>query len=627
MRYWNAMRQPIGFLLVLAAFDCGAAGAPFAVRLVTTLSSPQPVGTPVGLAPRLENVAKGMIVVRYEFSFNGGPFHIVRDFSQRRDFAWAPPLYEHSETIRVTVRNNETKETAAVETPFQIAPRVKGATPMVVATAHPLIALFSSPPCAEGSEFRVAFRPALDSDAKEDRTPAQACRGSISNNVLVAGMRADTEYRLRQEVVSGGSEKDGDWLPFRTGILDGDFSPVSVAVPRAGGSMPTEPVAVFSSASASAGRRPFATDLEGRMIWYLRSGDFMTRILPGGRFLVLADGQNTVNAILRNQLLRELDLAGNIIRETNTGRVAEQLESRGIHSDCKKGGKECVSGFHHDAIALPNGHFMVVAGLERMMPAGTQGSKEPVDILGDLVIELDEDFQVVGMWNNFDHLDVNRASRYDSKCKEGAGAGGCASVFLAAEANGWTHSNAVNYIASSGDFLVSMPDQNWVIKVDYKNGKGSGKILWRLGDGGDFKVKSNDPHPWFSYQHDAGFDPPGAHTLTLLDNGHVRFNRDKTSQTRGQKWLLDEQNLTATLVYNAKLQVYSSAVGAAQSLKNGGYSFDAGFVDNDISPYSRMVETDADHKVVFALDVYGINIYRSFRVENLYSAPAKTPVN
>ena len=30
------------------------------------------------------------------------------------------------------------------------------------------------------------------------------------------------------------------------------------------------------------------------------------------------------------------------------------------------------------------------------MPAGTQGSKEPVDVLGDIVIDLDEEFQVAG---------------------------------------------------------------------------------------------------------------------------------------------------------------------------------------------------------------------------------------
>ena len=113
--------------LVLAALGYSAAGGSLAVRLVTTLPSPQPVGTPIGLSPRLETVAKGTINVRYEFSVNGGPFHIVRDFTQLRDFAWAPALYEHSAAIRVTVRNNDTKETAQAETPFQIVPRVKGA--------------------------------------------------------------------------------------------------------------------------------------------------------------------------------------------------------------------------------------------------------------------------------------------------------------------------------------------------------------------------------------------------------------------------------------------------------------------------------------------------------------------
>ena len=354
------MRHPLGLLLVFAAASYSAEGAPFAVRLVTTLPSPQPVGTPIGLSPRLQNVAKGTLNFRYEVSLNSGPFHIVRDFSQLRDFGWAPALYEQKAAIRVTVRNNDTKETAQTEIPFQIVPRAKGA-PTVAATSHPLIALFSAPPCPEGGTFRVAFHAAVNQGDEEatSRTPAEACRGSISNNVLVAGMRADTEYKLR-----AGSDRRrarrsaGDWLPFRTGILDGNFAPVSVSTPRVSGSVASEPVVIFSAASPGAGTRPFATDLQGRLIWYLRTADFMTRVLPGGRFLVLAiDGQNTNNPIRRYQALRLLDLAGNIVRETNVGRVAEQLESRGIHSDCKKGGKECLSGFHHEAIALPNGHY------------------------------------------------------------------------------------------------------------------------------------------------------------------------------------------------------------------------------------------------------------------------------
>lgn len=616
------MRHQLGYFLVFAALSCSGADTPLSVRLLSTLPSPQAVGTPIGLSPRLENGGKGMLNFRYEVSVNSGPFHIVRDFSQDRDFAWAPALYEHGATIRVTVRNNETKETAQAEMPFQIVPRAKSA-PVVVPTSHPLIALFSAPPCPEGSQFRVAFHP--DGEEHASRTPAQACRGSLTNNVLVAGMRAETGYLLREEVIRGGHEEDGNWLPFRTGILDGNFPPVSVTVPRASGSVPSEPVLVVSTASAGSGARPFATDLQGRVIWYMRSTDFLTRTLPGGRFLAFSnEAHNTVNSIRRYQALQELDLAGNIIRETNVGRVAEQLESRGIHSDCKKGGKECLSGFHHEAISLPNGHFLAVTGLERMMPAGTQGSKEPVDVLGDVIVELDEDFQVVGMWNNFDHLDIKRASLEDAKCKEGPGTGGCPSIFLAAQANGWTHSNAINYIPSTGDFLVSMPEQNWVIKVDYKNGKGTGKILWRLGKDGDFTAKSDDPYPWFSYQHDAGFDPPGSEMLTIFDNGHARQDKDPKALSRGQKWQLDEKNMTATLVYNAKLPVFSGAVGEAQTLKNGDYSFDAGYLNVMTSPHGRTIETDRDGRVVFAMEVQGVLTYRTYRVDDIYSPPAKT---
>ena len=262
------MQQHLRFLLVLAGSIYGASGASLEVHLLSALPSPQPVGTPIGLTTRIANVSKGMHVYRFAVSVNGGPFHVIRDFSQNTDFTWTPALYEQSATIRVTARNNETKDTAADESSFKIVSRVKS-TPVVTPTSHPLIALFSAPPCPEGSSFRVAFH--AKGEESISRTSAQACRASISNNVRVAGMRADSEYSMRAEVMTGGTEKAGEWLPFRTGILDGDFAPVSVAVPRVSGSIVSEPVLIYSAASAGAGRRPFATDLQGRVIWYLRS--------------------------------------------------------------------------------------------------------------------------------------------------------------------------------------------------------------------------------------------------------------------------------------------------------------------------------------------------------------------
>ena len=99
-----------------------------------------------------------------------------------------------------------------------------------------------------------------------------------------------------------------------------------------------------------------------------------------------------------------------------------------------------------------------------------------------------------------------------------------------------------------------------MIKVDYKDGRGTGKILWRLGKDGDFTAKSNDPYPWFSYQHDVGFDPQTG-LLVVFDDGHRRKDKDPKANNRGQTWKIDENARTATLVLNADLGVFLTNVG------------------------------------------------------------------
>src|SRR4051794_16617045 len=95
MTYYSAMSKPLLSVLAFTGLCCGASTPPFTVRLVTTLASPQPVGSPIGVVPRIENAAKGMLVFRYSASVDNGPFHIIRDFTQQTDFVWSPPLYEH----------------------------------------------------------------------------------------------------------------------------------------------------------------------------------------------------------------------------------------------------------------------------------------------------------------------------------------------------------------------------------------------------------------------------------------------------------------------------------------------------------------------------------------------------
>ncbi len=457
------------------------------------------------------------------------------------------------------------------------------------------------------------------------RTPNQPCRASITNNVYIAGMRADSDYEMRAEVLRGSDSKSDAWMNFHTGLLDGRFSKVTTEAARKTGTRSAEGIVIRSSTDPW---RPNATDLDGNVLWYLNASapSFLVRVLPGGRFLVHADGFNSVNDMKRWQLVRELDLLGNTLRETNIGRLAEQLAERGIKSDCRKESQQCVAGFHHEAVRLPNGHTLVLAGLERMLPAGTQGAKGPVDVLGDLILDLDENFQLSWFWNSFDHMDLKRASLGDEKCPGGPGGDGCTPVFLSSAANGWLHSNSIFYDKPSGDVLVSIPEQDWVIKVDYKDGKGTGKVLWRLGKDGDFTAKSKDPYPWFSYQHDVGFDPKTG-LLVLFDDGHRRKDKDPKANNRGQAWRIDEAARTATLILNADLGVYAIAVGSAQPLADGNYSFESGFLNPGpsllTSVYSRTTETTADGTIVYAQQSEGGITYRSFRVATMYDAPRK----
>jgi hypothetical protein len=574
----------------------------------------------VALVPHVDNPARGMHVFRYSVSVDGGPFHVIRDFSQQQEFIWVPALYEHDARVSLTVRNNATKETARAELPFRVVSRVRGQQASVTPTANPLVALFSAPPCPEGSQFRVEFRP--DGGAESSRTSLEPCRANRSSNVYVAGMYADSSFRMRSEIVSAGGAKTGEWLTFHTGLLDGRFPPVSVASPRAAGPAPAERLLVRSIASVnSEAWRAMASDLDGKVVWYLNSSAFLVRMLSGGRFLTQAEGANSENDMRRLQVLKEVDLLGNSMRETNIARVAEQLAARGIVSRCKKDGQQCVSGFHHDAIRLPNGHTLAIAGLERMFPDGAQGSQDPIDVLGDIVVDLDEDFQVAWVWNSFDHMDLKRASIGDEKCKFGRGGGGCPPVFLADQANGWLHSNSLHYIRGSGDFLISIPEQDWVVKIDYQDGRGTGKVLWRLGQDGDFTVKASDPDPWFSFQHDARIETPGSNRLVVFDDGHRRKKKNPQANNRGQVWELDENSRTATLVYNADVGAYAVAVGSAQRLSNGSYTFESGFINPGPSPYSRSTETSPDGKIAYAQQLDGGVTYRSYRVPDLYTAP------
>ena len=191
---------------------------------------------------------------------------------------------------------------------------------------------------------------------------------------------------------------------------------------------------------------------------------------------------------------------------------------------------------------------------------------------------------------------------------------GCPPLSLGLRAHDWTHANSIDYQTSDGNLLISLRNQDWVIKIDYQDGQGTGEVVWRLGADGDFVVDATAPNPWFSHQHDAVYD--GQH-LVIFDNGNTRCSENPVDcNSRGQVWQIDETSHIATLVENVDLGGYSTAFGSAQHLSNGNYHYLSGLLLPGF--VSDSIEISPEGVEVYRLRAQGTS-YRSFRMKDLYT--------
>jgi hypothetical protein len=490
-----------------------------------------------------------------------------------------------------------------------------GTTPVITPTANPLVALYSAPPQPGGGSMHVEF--AVDSpNATWKSTAEQTFQPGLSNNFLVAGMLPNTTYKMRSVRSDGRVSQP---LLFTTGSLPAmlHFPTFNVLkMPDADTDLEDNMVFQILGRSTHNAANPVATDLQGRVEWYydvqqtnLTSVDVaMLGPEPGGTVFVIGSDPYATGS--NYDVLREIDLAGNTLHETNVPSVNAQLIALG---------HETVFGFDHDAERLPNGDTAMLANTNRIVVIDGQ----PVSYIGNDIIVLDPNFQVVWVWDAFDYLDVNRGPTLGETVMNGD--------------VDWLHANSVTWSPADGDLLLSLRNQDWVIKIDYANGNGDGHVVWRLGIGGDFAlVGAQDRYAWFTHQHDVSYVDDS--TLVLVDNGDVRCLNDPTCDSRGQEWQLDEQALTATPLLNADLGTYSTGVGSAQRLSNGNFAFDAGRLSNGGTSGGQSIEFRPDGRVTYNLYEQEAPLYRSFRMRTLYAgvsqsvdtgdgtAPAVTPV-
>jgi hypothetical protein len=595
----NAFRVYVGSTILGIIFLVQPTIAQAQHALIADKTSNQPIGTTINLS--VIGPATNFDY-RFDVAKAGEAPEPKFGYTVRRQFQWTP-MEEGDYLLIATVRNLITKERTRLIKNFSVRP-VATVAPVVSPTRNTLVAMYSAPPCAAPNRMMVTF--VEFGGGQRFTTPHKGCDGTGTMNFLLAGMKANTTYGIRHLLVNlaGELQDVGPQRSFTTSDPTVELPASSVLVPPEPGASTGEPVLL--AGPTFGGAPPFALDLEGNVIWYYENPvetniDFLvTRNLPGGNILMFA---RTVDA--DRFRLREIDLAGNTVRETTVRWLTEQY--------LQMGGEDVIPAFHHEARLLPNGQFILLGTIERLLP-GVQ-DPEIDDVIGDIVLSLDENWNLTWAWNSFDHMDVTRVALQGETCVSNGP--GCPIILYADEALDWLHANAIGYSPDDGNLVLSIRHQDWVTKIDYQDGTGSGSVVWNLGPDGDFTVNSDDPNPWFTHQHDPNYIAPDL--LVVYDNGNGRPDclADETAcQSRGQLYQLDEDTMTADLVLNADLQNYARAVGAAQVLSNGNYAFNSGIVDG--APVAKSDEVDANGDILYSIQM-DTRVYRSFRLKDLYT--------
>jgi hypothetical protein len=641
--------------------------------------SPQPIGKTISWTATATDTGAGPLTFQFNVALPRGSLALVKDFNVGTlssgtwtavPFVWVPTRVEGIYQVQVVIKDFGTGETTSKTVSYVVKPLVTGSTPVVKKTANPLVALFSEPSCAAGSEMRVVFQ------EQSGRTPATGtnwapCHPPATMTFEVAGMLPGTAYDMYAETQTGGHPSQGSKVTFTTGSLPTTIPFPKFKVSTPPGSSNPDRVILHSLYTFSGGTvfPDVATNLSGNIIWYyypnnLDHTTLLTRPLPGGEMLYLDYGYAWNPSVYEWQFLRQIDLAGNIVRETNIGVLQQQLKAKGSPAGgaCPTAhpapvGSACIGQFHHEAIqTLPNGFTAVLVDEEKLFPAGTQGDTSGllVDVIGDMILVLNNNWQLVWYWDAFDPagggngyplLPVTRTAMLGEFCE--IGTLGCPPMLLlgngvAAEAHDWLHANSLYYWpapadgnTTGGDIVLSLRHQDWVLKIDYKDGSGTGDILWRLGDYGDFTFVNtyNDPWPWFSHQHDAGIEDNGTGVMSLFDNGNTRVTdlgsgcKPYDCDSRGMALTLKHAGMTATPALSLDLGSYSDAMGSAQLLSNGNYFFENPLVLINLNTVGYSLEygpTPAAPQAGPAntlFDQRGPEHYRAFQMPSLYHPP------
>jgi arylsulfate sulfotransferase len=468
----------------------------------------------------------------------------------------------------------------------------------IAPTAHPLVAQYNILHASSLVTGWVEFGP----DTNYGRqTSVVANSGPVGGgqtlSILVAGMKPQTTYHMRAHATwPGGSWVDQD-RTFTTGAVPPSIHLPSITVTLPDPNLSRAPGVELLSLTG-AGAEGVVSDLQGNVIWYCPGNAEPLKPMANGHFIIV-EGTD----------LLEVDLSCAILRDVSYTQLNQSLQANGYDFTIPPPlGFNGGNPFHHDVLVLPNGHWIALSQITNSY-ADLPGYPGTTEVVGDAVIDIDPTGNVAWAWSAFDHLDHTRYPYFGLP--------------------DWTHSNALVYTAD-GNLLVSMRNQSWILKLDYQDGTGSGNVLWKLGEDGDFTLPGGNSSDWFYAQHYPNIlSVNGSQTtMAVYDDGDLRVGADGVScgppippsncYSRATIFQIDESTNLASLQWQYLPGFFSYWGGSIDTLSNSNVEFDSSAPsDYAGSTILEVTQTDTP-QVVWQMNIATVGAYRGYRIPSLY---------
>lgn len=320
-------------------------------------------------------------------------------------------------------------------------------------------------------------------------------------------------------------------------------------------------------------------DAQGEVIWYYHADSRITDYRP------IANGN--IMFITSDNRLIEIDALGNTVASWVASQRPDGPDTTGaIPVD--------VLTFHHSFQEYPNGDLLVLSTEIRILPGyftsetKKNAARGSVQVVGDVVIRMNRQGEILWKWKAFDHLDpyqIGYLTFSNYWVRRGF-----------PNTADWSHANAVRIVDNGDAFLVNFRLISGIAKID----AASQEIEWLvITDPEDMKKDLQDKTfelkgggEWFWMPHAPWITEEGNLLIFNNDNFGARpFTPSlppSAIRSRAEEYEMDEENRTLKKVWQSRFPrerpMRSWAMGSVQPLENENVLVGYGslLVDEDI---------------------------------------------